>query len=551
MANEATAWGGGTFKRDILIVTAIAVCGTVLLALARGQDSNWDQLNYHIYVVYAWLHHRLSLDVAPAQIQTWLNPIGYLPYYLAVRHLEPIVAGALIGACSAANIVLVYLLARILVRGVRPPLALTVIALCTAIGCTAPLFLSEVGTTLLDNLLSALLLGALVLVCSVPEEPSGANPRSVAVRFTLAATLVGIAAGLKLTNLVFAAAFAAALLVAWPRWRFHLSNLAWSALGMFAGFGLASGEWAVDLWDRFGNPVFPFYNAIFRSPWYPAVNFSDTRFVPSSAIDALSYPFQWLFAGRHPSAEIPFRDGRFALLLLLLGVALAVAAWRLLRGKAPASDAAPAPLSAHQLFVAAFFGIGFVIWLRLFGIQRYLVVLELLTGIMIWLLVSRLVRPVSTAVAVYAVLALALVVTTRAADWGHHRYGHDWFGVHAPRAVTRPDTLYVVLQGRPVGYLVPFLDDPDGPVVSLRNYLDNPLASDPRSPFWQLAMRRIAQHSGPIRLLAAREIGADDQRDLRRLGLRLDERDCTAIRTNTDLFSDCKLERLVLASSQK
>ncbi|HXZ52080.1 MAG TPA: hypothetical protein VEH51_08770, partial [Burkholderiales bacterium] len=53
-------------------------------ALFAGKDLNWDQLNYHYYVAYAFLSGRLDQDFFAASVQSYLNPIGYVPFYVGV-----------------------------------------------------------------------------------------------------------------------------------------------------------------------------------------------------------------------------------------------------------------------------------------------------------------------------------------------------------------------------------------------------------------------------------------------------------------------------------
>ena len=49
-----------------------------------------------------------------------------------------------------------------------------------------------------------------------------------------------------------------------------------------AGFALAYGYWAFVLWERFGNPFFPYFNELFRSEYWDARPFFDTRFRPTT-----------------------------------------------------------------------------------------------------------------------------------------------------------------------------------------------------------------------------------------------------------------------------
>ncbi len=53
-------------------------------ALRAGKDLNWDLLNYHYYAPYQLLAGRLEQDFFAASAQSYLNPLGYLPFYLMV-----------------------------------------------------------------------------------------------------------------------------------------------------------------------------------------------------------------------------------------------------------------------------------------------------------------------------------------------------------------------------------------------------------------------------------------------------------------------------------
>ena len=58
------------------------VCAASLFGLAlQGMDANWDLRNYHLYNPHAWLTGRSAVDIAPAQLQGFHNPILDLPLY--------------------------------------------------------------------------------------------------------------------------------------------------------------------------------------------------------------------------------------------------------------------------------------------------------------------------------------------------------------------------------------------------------------------------------------------------------------------------------------
>lgn len=58
---------------------ALACTGAGVVSLYLGQDANWDLKNYHLYNPWAWVNGRYGFDLAPAQIQTFINPTLDLP----------------------------------------------------------------------------------------------------------------------------------------------------------------------------------------------------------------------------------------------------------------------------------------------------------------------------------------------------------------------------------------------------------------------------------------------------------------------------------------
>ena len=89
---------------------AVAACaGWTLLA---GKDLNWDLLNYHYYVPYQLLGGRLGQDFFAASAQSYLNPLGYLPFYLMVSSgWHAVVVSVLLAVAHASSLVLLYAIA--------------------------------------------------------------------------------------------------------------------------------------------------------------------------------------------------------------------------------------------------------------------------------------------------------------------------------------------------------------------------------------------------------------------------------------------------------
>ncbi len=537
--------------REILVVLFVTTLLSAAGAVALGQDSNWDQRNYHYYVAYAFLHDRLEVDIAAAQIQSWFNPLGHLLHYAAISHLRPLWAGALMGGLAGVPICLVYLLARLTATGLTLGQSRFVATLAAAVAGSGAIFISELGTTFVDILWSSFFLGTLVLFARLPEQHRiGFLDASANRSLALAGVLAGMAVGLKLAFAPYALALVLAIFVTWPRRRFSLAAVAFFGAGLLAGFGLTGGYSAYTLWSKYGNPVFPFYNGIFESPWYPPVNMSDPRFMGHSLLQAASYPFRALIPWRHPGAEVSYRDARYAVVILLAVVALIVLYRGRLSRNADGGTAQPGarvdpPLSTNDTLILAFFFLSAAIVLKIFGILRYMAPLELLSGVVTWTLLRiTFGRRVKRAFGAFAAIFITLLATTIPADWGRKEYRSDWFGVSPPPSVAVPGTLYLALGKEPIAYSLAFLSPYPGPMIGLHNFYDIPFVRDPSGPWHALAIERIRRHAGPIRTISIRPITDSDRSDLEALGVRVIEAECERFSGHYDHFLSCRCDRI-------
>jgi Glycosyltransferase family 87 len=427
------------------ISTAIVIAGSLLAGATytyfAGEDINWDWQNYHEYGAYALLNGRFDVDVAPAGFQTFLNPVIYvLPYVL--RHgLGAPYWGLLLGAIHGLNLALIWWISRVLLGSAAGAIAILASVIIAAFG---PMTLSEVGTSFSDILTALPVIAAVGLVLS-----DGGRPYS---RLLTAGFLIGAAVGLKLTNATFLIGAGVSLLLAARPLHAMATFGAGSAVG-----GLATGgAWSLRLWQEFGNPVFPYYNNVFRSPDAPLDTIVDGRFMPHGLLDATAYPFYWLI-GDHRSSEWAFRDPRFAVIIVLLAVVIGASLARKVD-----------VLQRRDKQFLMLFWTAYLLWLRVFSIHRYAIALELLAAPMIVLLIFRLGQALSsapvepslrgttsiTASKLSAVVAVAIAIWSQPADW----FRRPWSDPYRPQlaAALQAPATYLLL-AKPMGYVVPLL----------------------------------------------------------------------------------------------
>ena len=437
-------------SKQILLHSILVVLSAIVgagFAYRLGQDVNFDQLNYHAYVADAFWTNRAGRDVAPGQIlHSFFSPVIYLPFYFMVRYFPPGMVGTILGAVHGLNLWLVAVIAWIVTPALGWKERLPTVIAAVVISAASPMAISEVGTTFSDIVTSILVLGALALLMRGEFQPGRAMSTSMWI--VLAGSLVGAAVSLKLTNAAFAIGLFAAAMVGWRSWSERLTAIAATCAGGCLGFALCGGFWYLRMWRTFGNPFFPYYNAIFRSPDYPSTaSVFDGRYLPHGLLEALSYPFRWAIGGQ-ATAELPSRDIRFAVLMVAGLVAFGV---RLARGPDASMRWTPA---GRRLVI--FFLVAFCVWMYEWSIQRYIVMLELLLGPVLVLVLQefrsgkfgRELLPLCVA----AILAVVCVATMKSPDWGHVPWGKTWYSVNVPTAVG--DHPIVFLDGEPLSYLV-------------------------------------------------------------------------------------------------
>ena len=248
------------------------------------------------------------------------------------------------------------------------------------------------------------------------------------------------------------------------------------------GFAASYGWWGWKLWRMFGNPFFPYYNNIFKSPALGQSDYADDRFRADGLWEALQVPFQLLHKSVTHS-ELYLRDPR--LLLALVGSLLLVLWLR--------REPAPEPTRQRMRILALFVWSGFLLWALQYGIYRYAALLELLGVLMLVLLLQRL--PRARGLALAAAVVLVSLATVRP-NWGHSQHTVPRFGI--PAAPVSADAMVLVAGNEPVAYAALGLPA-SVPMVALANSIQIPGQC---SGLQLRARQALAAHRGPLWLLA-------------------------------------------------
>ena len=498
-------------------VLAIALAGIVSIFLR--QDSNWDLQNYHYYNAWAFVHHRFGLDWAPAQLQSFYSPFLDLPFYALVAiDAPPRLIAALLAVPTG---VAWYFFARIVQRLFAPRRGAITAAI--AIGVTAPMSVSLIGLTMNDWYSAAFVMTALWAIVRGDETPPQ-PARSLVV----AGALIGIGAGLKLTGMIYGFGLLVAVFVIGDSLRNRGRNVLVSGVAMAAGFASTAGPWMALMFERYGNPLFPYYNDIFRSPWADPVAFSATRFGPQSFGEWLVFPFELLWKLEGFVSEAEFRDARPA---LLYSLAIAVLVVRLL-GRGVQREGP----TLHWRFLGAFFLASFAAWATIYRIFRYLVPLELLAAAFIVHFIAQLAPRRRVALALAAAFA-GVVITAKFPTWWRQKFEDHFLSVELPPV--KRNALVLLVAPEPMSYVLPSFP-PDARFVGLVSNFNDP---DRHNLLQKTIADTIRDHTGALYALAVPP-GADvAAAALAKVGLARTA--CAPIRTNLRVspIELCELRR--------
>lgn len=456
----------------------VFVCvGAGLVSVALGPDNYWDLRYYHLYAPWAYLHGRYLYDIGPAQEQGFLNPTAdFLFYGLISSPLNetPRIVAFIMGAVHGLNAAFVLAICAHVLRPPRAAERWTLGAAAFAMGVSGAGFISLLGTATNDLTSSLFILGSLWGILAVAEPAkSGGAWRG----FAAAGLAAGIGFGLKYTSAPFLPGLGIIALLAGAKRRSIAGVVAFGAAAAL-GFLAVAGHHLLTLWLDFGNPTFPYLNQVFRSPYFEPEAIRDDRFLPHNIWQLIAYPFYWTRVDTYIVAEPPFRDWRGAIaeIAMIAGV-LALAA-RFLRRGCRRDGVWAQTRGIDILFV--FVIVSYFSWALSFGYYRYVIPLEMLTGVVtmaavIWLFEGRSAR----IVAAMALLAIA-ATTTVYLNWGRGRFGDKYVDVHVPPIP--PNSIVLVATWDPVAFFIPYAD-PEVQYIGIENnYLElsqnNILASE-------------------------------------------------------------------------
>ncbi|MBC7625558.1 MAG: hypothetical protein H7232_19545 [Aeromicrobium sp.] len=252
--------------RRLLLHSVILALGMIYLMTAYMPEVGHDALAMHLFIPRFIANQGLWTFDASTYVWALMPALGDWLYTLAY-----VLGGE--SASRLINVLFILSVALLIVRIVQWAGGNWIASCWGAIFfLAAPLTFTEGSSLFIESIWGAYIVAGcwLVLRSTVEDKPSPAY-------LLLAGIVLGLAASAKAVTFTVLPLLLL-ILVLRPQYWLRTSHARCVAVGLACFVALGCVPY-VTAWAMTGNPLFPFYNGIFKSALYPVENFVDSRFL--------------------------------------------------------------------------------------------------------------------------------------------------------------------------------------------------------------------------------------------------------------------------------
>ena len=349
-------------KRSLLICFLFLLTGGIVSAWLKN-ELTYDYLLYHYYNGFAFVNARHGIDLMVSGLPASYNPLLDALSYLSIRYSgDDIDLYCFIAGLPFGLLMFIFFKICLLFFDITTVKGKLQIAAAVLIAATGVNIFTLIGAISHDVFSSVFVLAAFYFLTRNDKN------------FFISGFLLGTGAALKLAMVIYCISGGLTLLLMYKKLPSPLKNISFFVLGGFIGFMLFNGFWMYFLWENYQNPFFPFWNAVFKSPYYPPVNYADRLVLQNMKwIDFILLPFYMInhsyFSG--VAAHIDVKDSRLACLFIIAASFVI----RFLKTKKA--------LSPAMSFLSVLMLISYIVWIFLSALTRFIIPIEMFAAIAI------------------------------------------------------------------------------------------------------------------------------------------------------------------------
>ena len=251
-------------KADILF---FIILGVIFIANIASTPVEYDVSNYHIYLQENPFTDKINFDYfAGKSLNTFLFPLGDRIHYIA-----RFVLGYRLGVIFSylAMVCIYYQVKRLLSKTVRRKENHTLIPFAACFIAFSSRILDWWINSYYIDIFSVVFILEIIIHCLLVEKNNIISKKKVFYLFIL----TGLAGAIKITNLLLIIPILIFTKFA-KKVKIKIGTLLIASLFII----LPMLPYAIDNYIQTGSPLFPYYNKVFKSPYFAEDNFKDYRF---------------------------------------------------------------------------------------------------------------------------------------------------------------------------------------------------------------------------------------------------------------------------------
>ena len=270
-------------KWDIIFLAIMVVVTATTIIFP---DEFWDTYSYHLYLQENPFADKVNEDYFPGRtLTTFVFPIVDRMFFMFRN-----VLGFRLGTLPSYLIigVMFYQIKKILKHIIKTDTKDMYISILAMFPLTAFIILQQMGTYYIDNFSVVILLEFIYVILYESDEIFKNRPCLYYL-----ALIAGIGVCIKITNAIYIIGPLVYLLIKnfkdikQIKWFDYILLVLTAFLPMMVYF--------LDTVIQTGSPVFPYYNAIFKSEYFAETNWLDRRYGPKTIFEILTWPIFIIF----------------------------------------------------------------------------------------------------------------------------------------------------------------------------------------------------------------------------------------------------------------
>jgi hypothetical protein len=342
---------------------------------------------------------------------TWVPTFSQWPLIMSEKLFGTYLGGLVLAICVAVTTANILLTINKLINNDSNRSTITT-TFTIVISLLSPYWLGELGTSYENSMtVPIVLFGAVNLIKFKRDLSVKRFAWATGFLFTVATTL-------KMTNISFLIAYLvimAILMACSPQsLKIKIKILGVTLTGVVSGLILII-PWWIYVYTKMQNPIFPFFNAFFKSPFYPEENWRDARWMMHSISDLSSLISGWQIGPA--MSELPVADLRYPILFGILAIVMI--------RKFDVSGIKFVRLNSWNdaNFLQLWILISIIVWARMFFYARYIQPVELLLGILVMYYVFLLIKSKEIINGIAFIILIVTVFSIQLPNWGSNSEG--------------------------------------------------------------------------------------------------------------------------------